>query len=708
MQRVPIVGKFRRCFPNDWKSAALALVCAMPAAALEPAAVFTDHMVLPRDVPVPVWGTAMPGAEVVVAFAGREARGSAGTDGRWRVTLDPMPASAAPRELLISSSLDPRPSTLSDLLVGDIWLASGQSNMDWPLKDATGAKKAMEAADLPQIRLLNMEPEKAHSGQWERCSPASAGGFSAVAFFFARALQPEIGVPVGIIANAVGGSPMEAWMTKDGLRADARGRVVADDPRRSRLYSPWALGRLPGQPFQPGRLYETGIAPLVPLPIKGVIWYQGETNAEHYDIDPDTLMDYNGALFASMVGSWRSAWGREFPFLCVQLPRMNRSTWPWFREMQEDALGRIPGSAMAVILEHGHPTDVHPRDKRPVGERLALLARARAYGQAVVAEGPRRRVQRTDPTDRTDRADCSIEFATGAPLASLDGQPLRHFAIAGEDRRFVPAQAEIRGTEVVVSSPEVPRPVAVRYAWAPDPLLSGPLNFFNAAGLPAAPFRTDRWLCDHLPIRVACIGDSITEGVGASDKARTSYPVVLQELLGNSFEVRNFGRGGCTVLRSATNEWARGYALQPQHRAALAFKPDIVVCNLGINDVSDFAWERFGPDLDASFRETFAGDYLQIIDEYRKIEPPPKFLMWCPAAPLFKGQRYFGSPRLQVIRDALRDVADRSGAEAVDMEAAFRGEKEHARFFPDGLHPDDRGHRKIAEAVRQAIVAMGP
>lgn len=468
------------------------------AAELKLAAPFTDHLVLQRELPVPVWGEAEPGATVTVAFAGRSHTATADAAGHWRVRFDPLPANAEPGALTVRST---RTIVLHDVLVGEVWLCAGQSNMQIGLerlklsKAATDAERAAIAARVdrelatttPGLRcyLAGTGRGDSRSGSWHPCGPAilrnqdGHQGFSAAGYFFARHLQEALQVPVGVIAAAVGNSRIETWTPAEGYAAlPAFAAEAANHP----LQIDGAV---------PGRFFAALIRPLAPFALRGVNWYQGESNV----MAGDGGRRYADKLEA-LIGSWRAAFEQPgLPFHYVQLPPMDYGrqkkplvltplALPQFREGQALAL-RIPATGMIVTTDLAPVMDLHPADKWDVGGRLARLALNRTYGHAAVAA--------TGPVFRTmeiqgGRVVLSCD-QPGAGLASRDGLPLTGFALAGADRRFVVAEAVLAGDRVVVSAPGLAAPVAVRFAWQED---ARP-NLVDRAGLPAAPFRSDDW-----------------------------------------------------------------------------------------------------------------------------------------------------------------------------------------------------------------------
>ena len=478
-------------------------------AEVKPAALFQDHAVLQRNTNVPVWGTASPGERVKVTFRGQTVSATAGADGRWQVNLGPLKASAEPADLVIAGSTT---NVIRDVLVGEVWLCSGQSNMEWLLSKSADATNEIAAAQHPLIRHFKVPrriqpapPAADVTGSWAVCSPETASNFTAVGYFFARDLQQKLKVPIGLINSSYGGSAIESWISPEALAAQPLGPVVtarwtnlvAHYPEAEAKWktdvAAWkqeqAAAKTAGQPFTkpaprrpgghaedhglPSSLYNGMIHGLIPYALRGALWYQGESNSGRHSEYP--------ALFDTMVNDWRSRWNRgPFPVLFVQLTDY-QANWQWFREAQQQCLATT-NTAMAVIVGIGETTDIHPKNKQDVGHRLARLARAKVYGEKVDCHGPLfRSAQREGSSFR-------ITFEHAAGLTAPDNKPAE-FIIAGADRKFYPATAVIDQGTVVVSAPEVPEPVAVRYAW------SGPLkvNLVNAIGLPAAPFRTDDW-----------------------------------------------------------------------------------------------------------------------------------------------------------------------------------------------------------------------
>lgn len=448
---------------------------------------------LQQDEPVPIWGTADPGEDVTVRFAGQELQTKAGHDGRWRIVLAPL-AGGTKGTLTIAGT---NTVELGDILVGEVWLCSGQSNMAFPMGRTHEAERDMATAENRQIRMFIVrpsyqgEPQESCEGRWVVCTPEAVKRFSAVAYFFGLELATKLQRPVGLIVSAVGGTNIELWTSEEALKtlpeypalrakAEAAGRDLATaaptDPEAKR-----AAEKLQKKAFATGGLFNGMIAPLVPYAIRGAIWYQGEAN------DDDSSLRYD-VLLETLVTDWRKRWDRAFPVGWVQLPEFRQAQtepgeagrWPILREKMLQAL-RIPDTGMAVALGLGDADDIHPTNKKEVGSRLARWALSEVYGRETPWGGPLPKSHSISGNEIT------VEFSHADGGLVARGGNLEGFAIAGHDRKWVWANARIEGNRVVASSPEVPKPVALRYAWADNPVFS----LFNGAGLPASPFRTD-------------------------------------------------------------------------------------------------------------------------------------------------------------------------------------------------------------------------
>ncbi|MEN6309240.1 MAG: GDSL-type esterase/lipase family protein [Anaerohalosphaeraceae bacterium] len=475
--------------------------------------VFGNHMVLQRQMPIPIFGTANVGSAVSVKLGSTTIQTIADANGRWRVDLPAMEA-GGPYELVCLDTS--RTLTFTDVLVGEVWYAAGQSNMDWPCQqDADWKNQASLADNYPQIRLLNRQGNPStsavvwtqeqiervtvdafYNGSWQVCSRESAAPISAVAYYYARNIYHAAHVPVGIIESAVGGASMEAFMPPEALITELLYPLTkqwidasaAPDWHRARArqnLGAWFDGPhqvpMPHHPFEPSFLFNADTADLIPFAIRGVIWYQGETNAT--DASNQIAWDphYNQRLFEALIQSWRRRWGQgDFPFYYVQLPNLNRP-WMLFREMQFRMLNTLPNLGMAVTMDLGHPTNVHPSAKREVARRLSLWAQAHLYGQiSTVCSGP---LYNGAFQKEGTRLKVGFDPATG-PLCSLDGDSLKGFEVADAGGRWYPACAMIDGNQVILFNSEVADPVAMRYGWAPNPQAT----LYNTSHLPASPF----------------------------------------------------------------------------------------------------------------------------------------------------------------------------------------------------------------------------
>ncbi len=483
--------------------------------------VFGSHMVLQADRPIPIRGRAPAGTKVTVTFGSESREVLADESGEWQLRLESRPATFVPATMTVRGGGETI--RFTDVLVGEVWVCAGQSNMQWPLRQSAHGEQELSSASRPGLRLLmlspaasgtagsftptqldRLTPDRFFDGAWVQSSPESAAPSSAVAWYFGTMLQDKLQTPVGLICAAVGGTPTEAWLPARALRSDVEfaGYVTGnwlDNPRlgafcrqrgeqnllaaiQSGLRVPAdSLG--PSHSFKPEFLWSAAIERLSPFGIRGAIWYQGESNAESL-----RRVREHGELLPRMIESWRQTWGQgDFPFLMVQLPAMDRPLWPWFRETQRRVSNRVPNTGLAVTIDTGDPDNVHPPLKKPVGQRLAQLALARTY--AIV---PREVTECPQPSE-SRREDAAIVVSwkpVGAGLRSSDGQPLRHFEICSADGVFHPAEARLLdGATIRVSSRLVRDPVFVRYAWLPFP--EPPVNLVSAAGLPASPFSTE-------------------------------------------------------------------------------------------------------------------------------------------------------------------------------------------------------------------------
>ncbi len=451
---------------------------------------FSDNMVLQRNMKDPVWGWTTPGTNVKVTLNGRSVQAKADDKGKWVARVGPLPA-GGPYELSVAG---PSSVVFKNVLMGDVWICSGQSNMEMGIGNVNNADQEIAAAKYPQIRLFTVTkkvalvPQTICTGQWDECTPATVhaggwNGFSAVGYFFGRTLYEKLHVPIGLIHTSWGGTIAEAWTSPDALN------TLPDFVQRvsevtSSANDPVKVANPGNNPNISTVLYNGMIAPIVPFGIKGAIWYQGESNAGR-------AFQYR-SLLPTMIKDWRNRFeSGEFPFYIVQLanftaikPEPAESDWAELREAQLMTAESLPHTWLAVITDIGDDKDIHPKNKQDVGKRLALAALGRDYGVKGEYSGPIYKSM--------DKVLGGIKLKfdhVGGGLMAKEGESLKGFSIAGEDKKFVWADAKVKNGSIVVSSPQVQNPVAVRYAWANNPVA----NLYNKEGLPASPFRTDNW-----------------------------------------------------------------------------------------------------------------------------------------------------------------------------------------------------------------------
>ena len=497
-------------------------VCALASGDLKLSNVFSDHMVLQRDMPVPVWGWAKPGDKIAVEFAGQRVTATADDMGKWSVRLARLSAAAIPSKLIASLEDGSAKQEITDVLVGEVWLCSGQSNMQMRLGATADFEKEQALANFPMIRVFEEKstvspvPTEQPNGAWVPCSPVTVRHISAVTYYFGRNLYQKLNMPIGLINSSVGGSLIETWTSLEAIQGKTQFEPLLK--RWAQNQADWKSGKThaayekqlalvrsappqpgatpvrepqpPGDPLlstqYPGNFFNSKISPIIPYAMRGAIWYQGESNAGS---TPGSLLyaDQLRALF----GDWRARWGQgDFPVAWVQLPNFipPRSgangihNWAIIRESMLKALD-IPNSGMVVAIDMGEAGDIHPKEKRPVAQRLAAWALAKVYGQEIPFSGPL--FSRIDV--KGEKMVVSFAYVEGGLVAK--GGDVKGFTLAGADRQWKPAKAKISGDQVIVSCPDVPVPVAVRYAWADNP----ECNLFNGAGFPGSPFRSDNW-----------------------------------------------------------------------------------------------------------------------------------------------------------------------------------------------------------------------
>lgn len=464
--------------------------------------IYTDNMVLQRERPIILRGKANAGEIVRITLGKYRTEVATNSNGKWEATLPAQSASAKGQTLKFSTPT--RTIEYKDVLLGDVWLASGQSNMAWTMNQTDGAERAQQANDT-LLRLFDMK-EHWHTDnsswstsaldsvnalhyyrptQWQHARPESVAAFSSVAYTFAQRLRDSLNVPIGIICNAIGGSTTESWIDRRTLEWHMP--AVLRKPKTNDFAMPWVRQRMSENlalraqdatqrhPYDPTYLFDAGIQPLAEYPIKGVIWYQGESNAHN--------IEAHERLFTLLADSWRKHWDTpNLPIYMVQLSSLNRPSWPRFRDSQRRLADALPHVYMVVSSDLGDPTNVHPRQKEPIGHRLALQALRHSYGRTITSEGPR--VVRVHYSE----THIALEMSTDSPLTTSDGTPLRGFEIADKFGPFVEAQARIQGNTIHVSHPQAKQPQRIRYAWTPYT----DANLYNKAGLPASTFSEEK------------------------------------------------------------------------------------------------------------------------------------------------------------------------------------------------------------------------
>ncbi len=499
--------------------ALFALACTAHAK-LELPSILSDHMVLQAGKPLPVWGWAAPGVAVRVEFKGTTVSTYANAQGKWRLELAPLPADDEAAIMTIKAGDEHR--VINDILVGEVWLCGGQSNMQMKLQNVEGGSEAIKQATFPEMRIFeasrrpNINPQDDVKGHWNVVSPKTIREFSAVAYFFGRDLYNALGTPVGLISSNRGGTPAQSWMPLNALQTNPELQPYVkeledtfamypdlsthwdqhydamieahkqwrQEQEKWKALPPEEKAQTPRPKWLPAfRLrktptiyYNSNIITLAPYAIRGVIWYQGEANGNNLQ-DAELYRE----LFPAMIASWRKLWGDDLPFYFVQLPGYagNSGLWMSLRESQLETWQNTPNTGMVVTIDVGEADNIHPKNKLPVGQRLAYIARAQVYGEAIPYSGPRV----SGLIAEGSKAHLRFDYAEDGLVAA--GRELVGFEIAGPDGSYHPAQAKIDGSSVLVWSQSVSTPVSVRYAWADVPAAS----LLGKSGLPASPFR---------------------------------------------------------------------------------------------------------------------------------------------------------------------------------------------------------------------------
>ncbi len=668
----------------------LSLNSLLAAAEFDPA--WQDGMVLQREQPIEVRGNATPGETIDLSFGGKSATAKADAAGKWSATLPAFAADAKGRDLKLNAGSGEK--ILKDVLLGDVWLCSGQSNMLFTVAQCREGKATLAAADAKApLRLMNFKMKwQTNPGawkaddlpiaatwfqpEWSLADAAHLKDFSAVAWFFGQGLiQHDPGVPLGLINCSVGGSAILSWLPEDWLKKDSLGASELEhwldgaggestwcEVRAAQNLK--AVKKLAAafHPYKPGALAAAGYARMQGFRLKGVLWYQGESDAEQ----TWSLPPYQ-RLLPQLASSLRQNFGADTAFICIQLPGLERPLWPEMRAFQAAAIKSIPRSALVSTWDTGERKDVHPKAKQEVGRRAAIAAISLLKGEANPAAPELR-------GERKDGADLLLSFSS-----ELNGPASpAGFEIRSATGTWTAAVASLEKGGIRLKNAAASS--AWRYAWTPFPGIE-PLK--GPSGLPLVPCRRG-----GEPRRLACIGDSITYGMTIKNRDADNYPAQLQRLLGPSWQLGNFGNSGrCVILTSKRGNESRAWMDQKEFQRALAFAPHSVVCNLGINDVMAFN------------AAAFEKDYSAIIRSFRK-SGPVDFRIWAPLAPLFPGQKFFGSPVLAQIETSLHKIAGLNKVKTIDLKTPLQ---DHGDWFPDHIHPNAEGAAVMAQEVAKSL-----
>jgi lysophospholipase L1-like esterase len=706
--------------------------------------VFSNNMVLQCDKPVPLWGMSAANERITVEFAEQKKMVTAGADGKWMLKLDPLSASAKPRTMTIFASESQTPLTFTDVLVGEVWLCSGQSNMYMPMEGISWAPNGVEnsreeivRANYPEIRLFcdPQHPEWNKKG-WQRCAPQTVGPFSATAYYFGRKLYQQLDVPIGLINISRGGSPIQQWTPHEmamqvpvikkysDLFAQNKTQVEQYNAEFSEYYK--AVNKhdsnsapTVSQPPKPlpeeldiargysgSALFDTLIDPVIPFSIRGVIWYQGEANVQTLEI----AQNYDDILRALITG-WRQKWQEShLPFFFVQLPGWDilpyAQHWPWSRQSMLNVCRSMPDTGMAVTVDIGEPNDLHPPRKKPVGERLAFLALAKIYGKSCIYSGPIPVEVKNEPNK------LCVHFDTVGSELQINGNKWNDVEVAGADGQFYPAVATINKSDAIVSCPQVKNPTALRYGWKPyfEPTL------FNKEGLPGTPFhfvcdKNGKWYLwsigdlsssSNLMFTQSdswcAIGDSITHG---GEYHRFVYLYYITRFPEARFDIYNCGCGG-GITRQAIDRLDSDIFIH---------KPTVATIMFGINDIYWQNNKSIGPD-------DYIKDMGKLIDRLQ--EKNCKVVLISP--PIYDNTVESGTPVLPCYNgfddnvQKLRELAGQRNIPLVDVHDHFKritaeqqsGNRKFSLFASDRVHPLEAGHFIIAYDIlkQQAVPAL--
>lgn len=681
--------------------------------------IFGDNMLLQREIETPLWGKAKPGEKVTVSLGESRATAIADPEGRWLVRIGPFEA-GGPHELTVSGE---NTLTFKNVLIGEVWVCSGQSNMQFSVRQSSNADGEIGQANFPRMRLFSVQrtvadtPQDDVVGEWVECSSQTVPWFSAVGYFFGWELHKALGgMPIGLIHTSWGGTPSEAWTSLPTLDAEPEiepfleyweERIANSDAQTARYYDaletwkvkvqraasagepPPSPPRRPSDqrrsPHRPASLYSAMIAPLLPYAIRGAIWYQGESNASR-------AYQYR-TLFPMMIEDWRRAWGQgDFPFLFVQLANFfngwtDPRSWAELREAQLMTLS-LPNTGMAVAIDIGERYDIHPKNKQEVGRRLALAALAMVHAKDIVHSGP------LYDSMIIEGNKIRLRFNhVGSGLVAA-GDALKGFIIAGQDRRFVWADAEIDGDAVTVKNDAVPYPVAVRYAWWDDP--EG-CNLYNKEGLPASPFRTDKWPGVTADIRTP--NDPQAVRVFHEVPEDASLPRVL--LIGDSISMgyteptRELLHGKANVQRIPWNGGDTRLGLQRLHEAIGGAKWDVIHFNFGLHDLRYSGGQFQVPP------EEYEQNLRELV---RRLKFTGAKLVWASTTPVPEGAGGRRPGDAEAYNAVAEKIMKENGIPSNDLYSLASSRLEELQQ-PRNVHFKNNGYRVLAERVAASILA---
>ncbi len=673
--------------------------------------IFSSNMVLPAQKSFVISGNATPGVKALLVINNIEKEFVVTCNGRWQVELPAMPVNRKATKLIVKS-IDASSvyAKLENILFGDLYIASGQSNMEFPVKAAANAFKVRRKEKEALVRLYHQKTAwqtdanpkevslvtKGESNPWSAAKwvdPNKVGGnravsnFSAVAWIAAKKIAQESGRPVGIIQIAVGGAPMEAFLPKSLVPSIQN---VGDDPMawfESSTYPWWCKGRIiinwakaiPNANgldslfhyYAPEAIYPQ-IAKWRQLPVTGFFWYQGESNAPDSswnEYSAGANLKQSQQLLENIVTHYKELWYGNLPFYIVQLPSMDRN-WAQYRAMQEQVANQTE-ETLIVTIDTGDKTDVHPKDKSKIGDQFDIGIYSNPTVKGI--------------TFQDNEVHLHFDEAVEIIKSCLSNQ----FEVASESMFFTVATPRISsdGKTISLSSTSTStKPLQnVRYAYKGYAM--GNIQS-KETKLPLAPFPT---VPTHfIPVKIACVGDSITFGYHLPKEE--SYPNQLQELLGEKYDVANFGiSGSCVNSKSMRGEQKRGYQFTKEHFEAIQFNADILISNLGINDIMD--WEAFA-------KENFVVDYKQLVNDWKKENPNLEIYLWAPITPLFPGQKFYHDKGVAEINEAILEVAKETGVKTINMRSPLL---DYEDYFPDKIHPSKEGYKLIAQEIANLV-----